>query len=375
MSTTIINDDPQYPTVIADEGDSSFLMRCPRCSAKLEVWRVTYRELVHCPIASCGKKFRIVTKKQIRAAEKRAKEDRDLLQRRIADIRRSGEIPPDRISIFGIAQSGKSVFLASLYNYLWNGDRGLSGRALHGNDHHHLLADFDMLASGRWIDATNRNRSFDLTIKFGKTKATLSSIDYPGEVFTDVFYRKRIDTEERIQLWNQMQSTMAAIILIDPEQVAENFEEGRRLDVEFTGIEVAEHLASRGMADHLVVCLTKRNQNKALVKAHGGPQEFVKRFLPRLLSAAPDAPVLHISAIGASADDDDRRLPTIEGFDQEQVVLPLVTLLQRIDPLYLRLLEELDRSAMRAANRLEDQHRKSPPPTEGKSADRESGEA
>ncbi len=355
MAQSFSQSSSEPPVALAEEVNGAFRFRCPHCATRLTIHRIVCREPGECP--SCGGGFQIATRALLRREqERRARAEAAAMadvESRLAAYESSGEPPPDRISVFGITSSGKSVFLAALYHALWTGIGGLSARALHGEDHQHLLQDFATLQAGQWLSATNRTRNFDLALAFHGVKATLSSLDYPGEVFTDVFYRRRLDAPEQARLYQQLRSTMGAILLIDPEQVVAGDGQRSRLDVEFTAVEVVEQLATRGMGDHVVVALTKRNQNKYLIDAAGGPGRFLRQHMPRLCEAARSLPVLHISSVPTRVMPDATRLPDIRPGAVSAPLRVLETLLNRIDPAWLQFLERLDQEALEAARAME----------------------
>lgn len=352
-AVTSMDDGTDLRLVVVFQGTRGFEFHCPDCGARLVLRRVAYEEITSCPKRGCRSRFRVATKRQLRQAKRQTRRERKReweaqreILRGVRRRKRSGENPPDRLSIFGVTASGKSVFLSSLYQTLWRGVEDLSARALHGDDHEHLLKDFETLSNGEWLPTTLGVRPFDVALDWQGLKIALSSLDYSGEIFSDVFYRKLIDKGTHRRLYDHVQSTMGAILLVDPEQVCLR---EICLDVEFTGIEVIQHLRLQKMESHFVIVLTKRDKTGALVERCGGPEEFVANYLPRLAGEAPGVPVLHISAIRSRRNEIGELVPTAEGLDEAEVLEPLYTLLDLIDPVYLEWLAEIDRDALAAA--------------------------
>ena len=95
----------------------------------------------------------------------------------------------DRIEILGRRKAGKTVFLARLYEQLWNAHpSGLTMRTLEGAGHVALMEVNDRLKSGQWPEATLGSTHSDFEISTPDGRAyTMSGLDYPGEVFKQAF--------------------------------------------------------------------------------------------------------------------------------------------------------------------------------------------
>ena len=135
---------------------------------------------------------------------------------------------------------------------------------------------------------------------------------------------------------------MGAFMLVDPEHAVRG--DADLLDVEFSFLQVAEHLIERGFGDHMLLLLTKRDRNEALVQSCGGPYAFVSRYLPRLLRTRPNLTIGHLSSVPTAPGPNGRVVPCLGNRDLDQVREPLRRLLTQIDPAYLQLLAELDRN-------------------------------
>lgn len=338
-----------YRLTLAVKDGGLFRFRCPFSATKLHLHRIEFRELIRCPM--CKKSFEVATRRQLRQFRRQQRRIEREKTREVKEMRRRGVLPPDRISVVGVPSSGKSVYLASLYHFLWQGTDALNGQALNGKDHSHLLGDFAHLQEGNWLASTIAPRPFDVTLGFRGVDFSLTGLDFSGELFVDVFYNKQVQTQQQNTLFDQIQSTLGVMILLDPLQVA-GIDGEKNHDVEFTAIEVVKNLRSRGLVDHIVIVLTKRNENRWLIDSHGGPCEFLANTAPRLRGAAPNAPVFHLSAVRTILDDNNERTPAADDSTRDEVLAPLVSLLNRIDPLYLEYLRSLDHEAVDAANSL-----------------------
>ncbi len=320
---------------------------CFYCAGELALpWDET-GSIVEC--SRCRREMRLVSKAQVELEKQREKDRKqqeaaarqDLL-RRVAELRRTGIQPPDQIAILGRPSSGKSVYLAVLYQQLWTSRDDLTGRALDGRNHAAILRDFQSLRQGQWLARTAAVRKCDLLVEFRGIPVTLSTMDYPGEVFQQVFFENRLDTPEQQALFSQIESCMGAMMLVDPQHAVGG--EVESLDLEFSFVQVAEHLIERGFGNHMLLVLTKKDRNQELVESCGGPRGFVERYLPRLLRKQPNLMVVHMYSVPTKRGADGRAYPHIGSHDLDHVRLPLRRLLTQIDPAYLQVLAELDRN-------------------------------
>src|SRR5690606_37378223 len=72
-----------------------------------------------------------------------------------APVAPADELPVrDRIVILGRTQSGKTVYLATLYDMLWRRTGGLCAKALTGRVHSELANVVHDLKNGRWPKST-----------------------------------------------------------------------------------------------------------------------------------------------------------------------------------------------------------------------------
>ncbi len=326
---------------------------CYHCETPLALPWGSLGAIVECH--KCRREMRLVSRSQREQEERRARERkveeaaaRKAMTKRLEELRRSGTVPPDQIAILGRPSSGKSVYLAVLYHQLWTSADDLSGRAIDGQSHAAILRDFQSLRQGQWLGGTIATRKSELQIRFRGCPVTLSTMDYPGEVFQKVFFENRIDTAEQQALLHQVEACMGALLLVDPEHAMRA--DADLLDVEFSFLQVADHLSERGFGDHMLLLLTKRDRNETLVDSYGGPRAFASRHLPRLLRAHPRLTVVHLSSVPTVPGPDGRRIPRLDGQDLDHVRIPLRRLLTQVDPAYLHWLSELDRAVGQAGS-------------------------
>ncbi len=336
------------PLVLAFDSyhDGWFHFRCPKrhCRRPLRVRQVVPDEILVCPRRRCRAEMRLITREQ-RAALRRQRREREEESRRL--LENHGASVPDQIAVLGRPQSGKTVYLSVLYQNLWRGAGDLRACSTDGESHRTLLEQYASMTRGEWPEGgqgTLDVRRLDWSIEYGDATLHLSTMDYPGEVYRKVFYEKRLDQPECVTLFRQVESAMAVMLLLDPMQALAD--ELDIVDLEYSCVQVVEHLRTKGLERNFVVVLTKRDQNAALLARHGGPRAFLRKRLPRLATAVPAVPVLSLCAMpeardahGAVRRNAERQtIPRPLPGGEPQVLVPLRRLLEGIDPDHLEFL-------------------------------------
>lgn len=240
------------------------------------------------------------------------------------------EPPKDRIVILGRPSSGKSVFLTVLYHQLWDSPGDLTVRAGDGNTHAALLRDFSSLAHGEWLPATTGRQEYYLELSYKNKVIPLAVLDYPGELFRQLFFEKRLDNEELESLYQHVSRALGVILLIDPRSIIDAGD--AQVDGEYSAIQVVEHVrsGSNGRMLPFVVVFTKRDENAELIKQHGGLALFTRKFMPRLARILAGVPIVHLCAVRTNASDGDARTPWMAS-SADQVAIPLRLVLERME--------------------------------------------
>ncbi|MFG0318004.1 MAG: hypothetical protein ACF8XB_12070 [Planctomycetota bacterium JB042] len=345
--------DRRPPLVLAFDSyhDGWFHFRCPKrhCRRPLRVRQVVPDEILVCPRRRCRAEMRLITREQ-RAALRRQRREREEESRRLLESH--GASVPDQIAVLGRPQSGKTVYLSVLYQNLWRGAGDLRACSTDGESHRTLLEQYASMTRGEWPEGgqgTLDVRRLDWSIEYRDAMLHLSTMDYPGEVYRKVFFEKRLDQPECVTLFRQVESAMAVMLLLDPMQALAD--ELDIVDLEYSCVQVVEHLRTKGLARNFVVVLTKRDQNAALLAQHGGPRAFLRQRLPRLATAVPEVPVLSLCAMPEARDAhgvvrrnaEQQTIPQPLPGGEPQVLVPLRRLLEGIDPDHLDFLSGPDR--------------------------------
>ncbi len=189
--------------------------------------------------------------------------------------------------MLGRRKSGKTVYLARLYDTLHRDVRGqIHMRADTGREHRNLVAHIDTMSRRAWPASTERNTPFVVDITYQKEKFAMVALDYPGEVFVNAFMLGQDGPMER-ELLDCVRRAAAIIVLVDPgvaieEGILENADQDYGL--------VAAIRAARewpgGESVSVAVTLTKWDRYKLDIEEFGSAQAFLEKRYPNLYAAA-----------------------------------------------------------------------------------------
>lgn len=352
--------DPSVPIVDAGpKSEGAYEFSCPHCSRGLERSVRKHGEIIlgeEYECHRCDGGF-LLTSVTARAKYRQILKDaarlrKEKLGEKIQDHLRKGTAPQDKIAILGRPQSGKTVYLAALYRELWenfrrNPEAELRGKAAMGPDHKALLSLYEEMCRGEWPAATLSQRDIDLTIFYKERELTLTTMDYPGEVYRQVFFEHAVSQPEQQALFEQVDSAMGVILLVDPLHLVENPKS--MVDIEYSCLAVIDHLKTKKVSNNVLLLLTKLDQNKSLLEHAGGVKKFLQKHLPSIINELPNVGVISMKSVNTQSNRDEssqtspKTIPDIDRDSrQPQLLVPLLKVLERVPEDHWDLLEGFD---------------------------------
>jgi hypothetical protein len=208
----------------------------------------------------------------------------------------------DRIVVLGRRGAGKTVFLARLYEALWQQRDGLLARAVDGLAHQRFMETVAGMESGQWPQATLAQSWSDLEITYGIHKWMLRVLDYPGEVFRRAFVEDSQDEAARM-LRTHVDQAAAVLVLIDPIAAVQGGVEAT-VDAEF-GLSAAlrrVQTSSGVVKVPVAMVLTKCDVAIGHIREIGSARGFVEHYLPGLIRDGGEFRVFAASAVRSRAD-------------------------------------------------------------------------
>jgi hypothetical protein len=258
--------------------------------------------------------------------------------------------PPvrDRIVILGRRRAGKTIFLARLYEALWNGctladgktvprsERRegatlsrLSCRALTGAADSTFMRIIADLKAGRWPAATVGSTYAELEVSHNGRTHVVTTLDYPGEVFRKAFMLDS-DEPDAVELRASIDRAAAAILLIDPSVVTAGGEEAREDTFGMTQVAMRIRRSASGENVPIAVVFTKCDQNQAFLKESGGTLDFTKRHFGQLFKGVQRTRVYPCAAVRVQTNSMGKSVPVIKK-SPINVVEPLLYCIQQIE--------------------------------------------
>lgn len=247
----------------------------------------------------------------------------------------AGPDPPpvrDRLVIIGRRRSGKTIFLARLYEALWNGcfvagervfprDAALPPgieavpmwcHAETGPAHGLLMRVLDELRAGRWPSATLGTDFCDVRISRNGRERQVRILDYPGEVFRRAFVEDSQDADA-CQLRDSIDRAAAAVMLADPGLELQSAVDARE---DSFGLFLAARQIRRspgGAHVPIALVLTKCDDpvNRALLNESGGAVAFASKRFPQLLAELGRARIYACTAVRTRHDGLGRTVPSV----------------------------------------------------------------
>lgn len=258
--------------------------------------------------------------------------------------------PPvrDRIVILGRRRAGKTIFLARLYEALWNGCTLVEGRivpksgrpeganvsrlscrALSGAADSAFMRIVADLKAGRWPAATVGSTYAELEVSHNGRTHVVTTLDYPGEVFRKAFM---VDSDEpdAVELRASIDRAAAAILLIDPSVVTAGAEEAREDTFGMTQVAMRIRRSASGENVPIAVVFTKCDQNQAFLKESGGAVHFTKKHFGQLFKGVQRTRVYPCAAVRVQTNSMGKTVPVIKK-PPINVVEPLLYCIQQIE--------------------------------------------
>jgi len=209
----------------------------------------------------------------------------------------------DCIVVLGRRQSGKTIFLASIYARLWKSLDGLTAKSLTGDVHRQLMSVHQMLREGEWPPSTLGTTQLTLEIEYHGKRRLLVALDFAGELFSKAFVEEQVDWPGVKELVKHIDRAAAVLMLVDPSVVAGG-DKHAAMEDDFGLVQAAERIRNwpGGKDVPIILVLTKVDQYQQLLDQHGGTLEFVRRQFPALLRLLKEVPIIQVSAVQVEMD-------------------------------------------------------------------------
>ena len=253
----------------------------------------------------------------------------------------------NRVVILGRRAAGKTIYLARLYEALWQGCTLVDGRlapagaeqagpgvvrmhcrATTGVAHNQFMKIIGALREGKWPLATTGNTYAELIVTHQGREHTVTALDYPGEVFRKAFMGDSDDSDAN-ELRAAIDRATAVILLIDPSVAASGGDESH--EDTFGLMQAVERVrgGDGGEGVPISIVFTKCDVNGAFLREAGGVRGFVQRHFKQLFRSIERTAVYPSAAVRESRDALGRSVPRMD-LPPENVVEPLARCLDFI---------------------------------------------
>lgn len=237
----------------------------------------------------------------------------------------------DQIVIIGRRQSGKTIYLASIYSRLWRSLDGLTAKALTGETHRQLMEVATLLKHGEWPSSTTGTTQVAMEIEYHGRKRLMVALDFAGELFSKAFVREHNDEPGVKELLKHIDSAAGVMLLVDPSIITGK-DADAAVDDDFGMVQAVQRIRNWPGGDEvpIVLILTKMDMYQHLIDRAGGVKEFVRRMFPALVRLMKEVPMFQVSAVQASCGQDGKLMPRPES-SQINVENPLRYCLAKIE--------------------------------------------
>jgi hypothetical protein len=204
----------------------------------------------------------------------------------------------DRIVVLGRRQSGKTIYLATIYAQLWRSLDGLTAKALSGEAHRQLMSSYHLLQQGQWPPSTLGTTQVELEIEHRGRKSLLVTLDFAGELFRKAFVDERHDWPGVAELVRHIDRAAAVLLLVDPSVVA-GLDHDAAMDDDFGLVQAVQRIRNWPGGDDVPVALvlTKIDTHQGLIDRFGGTKGFVRHHFPALVRLLRQVPIFQVSAV------------------------------------------------------------------------------
>jgi hypothetical protein len=192
----------------------------------------------------------------------------------------------DHILILGRRGAGKSVFLARLYERLWNSKGDIHMAAVDGQAHVALLSRIDQMGKRRWPEPTKSFSSLGFDVTYHGERLRLSATDYSGELLHRAFMGGDRRDPDVQQLLDSIDRAAAVIVLVDP-QVALEGDIETRSEQDFGLVAAVKRIRESpdGEFVPVAITLTKCDLYRDDIESTGGPGKYMRKHYKNLCRA------------------------------------------------------------------------------------------
>lgn len=237
----------------------------------------------------------------------------------------------DRIVILGRRQSGKTVYMASLYAMLWRSLDTITAKALSGTGHAELMSIVETLRAGQWPHATQAMMQIELEVEYKSRRRLMVTLDFAGELFAKAFLLDQGNAPEVKPLLHHIDHAAAVMLLVDPA-VAVGQDHQAAMEDDFGLVQAVQRIRNwpGGDAVPIVFVLTKADLHQHILDRFGGPVGFVRAHFPALVRLMKQVPIFQVSAVQSRQNPDGSMQPKADSV-HINVEKPLHYCLETID--------------------------------------------
>ena len=257
----------------------------------------------------------------------------------------------DRVMILGRRRSGKTIYLARLYEAMWEGCEFVDGRlqkpskssptsglgrtvsmscrATTGPAHTFFMETCQSLRSGKWPGSSSGNDYSEIIVTNGSRTHAVTMLDYPGEVFRKAFMLES-DDMDAIELRMSVDRAAAAILLIDPSVVVSGSSDAQEDVFGLTQCVIQIRKGLNGGKGPIVIVFTKSDINGVFLKEAGGAREVAAKHFSQLLREIGPTKIFPCSAVRVRQNSHGKQVP-IADHGPDWVVEPLRFCLEQIE--------------------------------------------
>jgi hypothetical protein len=169
------------------------------------------------------------------------------------------------------------VFLARLYERLWNSKEAMHMAAVDGRTHVALLSQISDMSKRRWPAATDAISEFAFDVTYRDEIFAMTAPDYPGEVFRRAFMGGDPNEPAVRELLDNIDRAAAVIVLVDPH-VASEGDILTMSEQDFGLVAAIKRIRDSAGAEHVPVAitLTKCDRFREEIESAGGPGKYIR---------------------------------------------------------------------------------------------------